>query len=239
MSMQAPFVDAATSIDPHNRDNTFISYYTWGAMIGLNLDLTLRIQHGLTLDDYMRLVWERRGRDEIPYSVEDLQVALGDLVNSPSFAATFFDNFVYGHAVGNYEAMLGRAGLLLRKRNAGVATLGDAQWRFGSTGATLTSGTLVGTPLYEAGLDRGARIESIDGNPLTSEAALTAYLQSKAPGNRATITYDQRGGRGTVTVTLMEDPRMEVVTYEAAGMEVTREIRSFREDWLGSVAATR
>jgi predicted metalloprotease with PDZ domain len=34
MSMQAPFVDAATSVDPHNRANTFISYYTWGAGSG-------------------------------------------------------------------------------------------------------------------------------------------------------------------------------------------------------------
>jgi hypothetical protein len=42
MSMQAPFVDAAQSIDPQNRQNTFISYYTWGAAIGLGLDLTLR-----------------------------------------------------------------------------------------------------------------------------------------------------------------------------------------------------
>ncbi len=32
--MQAPFVDAATSIDPDNRGNTFISYYTWGAASG-------------------------------------------------------------------------------------------------------------------------------------------------------------------------------------------------------------
>src|SRR5262245_20634274 len=29
MSMQAPFQDAATSIDPTNQGNTFISYYTW------------------------------------------------------------------------------------------------------------------------------------------------------------------------------------------------------------------
>src|SRR5690606_41851505 len=42
MSRQAPFVDAATSVDPHNRANTFISYYTYGAALGLALDLELR-----------------------------------------------------------------------------------------------------------------------------------------------------------------------------------------------------
>ena len=38
MSLQAPFVDAAAAIDPVNRGNTFISYYTWGAALGLGLE---------------------------------------------------------------------------------------------------------------------------------------------------------------------------------------------------------
>ena len=42
MSMRAPFVDAAVSVDPQNRGNTFISYYTWGAALGLALDLAIR-----------------------------------------------------------------------------------------------------------------------------------------------------------------------------------------------------
>ncbi len=35
MSYQAPFVDAARSVDDINRDNTFISYYSYGSMLGL------------------------------------------------------------------------------------------------------------------------------------------------------------------------------------------------------------
>ena len=65
MSMQAPFVDGATAVDPTNRGNTFISYYTWGSVIGLNLDLTLRLRFDLTLDGYMRAVWGRFGKTEI------------------------------------------------------------------------------------------------------------------------------------------------------------------------------
>ena len=61
MSYQAPFVDAATSVDPVNRENTFISYYSYGSVLGLALDLSLR-QNGLNLDDYMKLVWQRHGK---------------------------------------------------------------------------------------------------------------------------------------------------------------------------------
>ena len=49
----SPFVDAATSIDPQNRGNTFISYYTYGAAIGLGLqeerDVTLPVLRGLAV----------------------------------------------------------------------------------------------------------------------------------------------------------------------------------------------
>src|SRR5574338_1550232 len=41
-SLEAPFVDAATSIDPNNFGNTFLSYYTWGAGVATALDLTIR-----------------------------------------------------------------------------------------------------------------------------------------------------------------------------------------------------
>ena len=46
MSQLAPFVDAAVSIDRTTWGNTFISYYTWGAAIGLALDLSLREKTG-------------------------------------------------------------------------------------------------------------------------------------------------------------------------------------------------
>ena len=51
------------SVDPTNRVNTFISYYSWGAFLGLALDLTLRSREdGATRDDFMRALWRRHGR---------------------------------------------------------------------------------------------------------------------------------------------------------------------------------
>ena len=65
-----PFVDAATSVDPQNRVNTFLSYYTWGAAVGLGLDLTLRTRFELRALD-------RRAGDEgvdIAQLVKDLDL---------------------------------------------------------------------------------------------------------------------------------------------------------------------
>ena len=77
MSYQAPFVDAATSIDPVNRNNTFISYYTYGHALALALDMSLRSSGGdLGLDGYMKLVWKNHGKNEVPYTISDLQALL-------------------------------------------------------------------------------------------------------------------------------------------------------------------
>src|SRR5690606_24228781 len=75
MSYQAPFVDAATSVDPVNRENTFISYYSYGSVLGLALDLSLR-KNGLNLDGYMKLVWQTYGKKEVPYTLQDLRQTL-------------------------------------------------------------------------------------------------------------------------------------------------------------------
>ncbi len=80
MSQQAPFTDAAVSIDPQNKGNTFISYYPFGEAIALALDLTLR-PRGHTLDEFMREMWKTHGAQRNfapvrPYTVADAQAAL-------------------------------------------------------------------------------------------------------------------------------------------------------------------
>ena len=239
MSQQAPFVDAAVSVDPTNRANTFLSYYTWGTAIGLGLDLTLRTRfRGITLDDYMRALWQRHGKPEVPYTLADLERALAELIGDAAFAADFFDRYIRGRDVPDYEALLARAGLLLRKANPGRPTLGQAQIRYDGGQAHLVSGTLVGTPLYEAGLDRGDRIISLAGRPVRSDDDVNAVLSAHTPGDAVEIRYEQRGREVTATLRLAEDPRLEVVTFERAGRPVSAEIRRFREAWLGSKAGT-
>ena len=239
MSRQAPFVDAAVSVDPTNRANTFLSYYTWGPAIGLGLDLTLRTRfRGITLDDYMRALWERHGKPEIPYTMADLERVLAEVTGDAAFAADFFDRYIRGRDVPDYEALLAHAGLLLRKANPGRPTLGQAQIRYDGGQAHLVSGTLVGTPLYEAGLDRGDRIIALAGRPVRSDDDVNAVLAAHSPGDVVEIRYEQRGREVTATLRLAEDPRLEVVTFERAGRPVSAEIRRFREAWLGSKAGT-
>jgi predicted metalloprotease with PDZ domain len=241
MSMQAPYVDASTAVDLNNRANTFISYYTWGAMIGLGLDLTLRTRFkGITLDDFMRELWRAHGRPEEdfaptnPYTMADVIAALGRVTKDPAFAEDFYRRHVAGHDVVDYEKLLGQAGLLLRKANPGRATLGRAQIRYDNGEAQIMGQALIGSPLYLAGLSRGDRIVSIDGHLIRAQTDLDTFLAAHRPGDQVTIAFEQRGRNRTERLVLAEDDRLEIVAYEAAGRQVTPAMRRLREGWLGS-----
>jgi predicted metalloprotease with PDZ domain len=160
--------------------------------------------------------------------------ALGRVTGDRAFAEDFYRRYVAGHDVVDYETLLGRAGLLLRKANPGQPTLGRANIQFTNGEARIMGPTLIGSPLYEAGLDRGDRIRSIDGRPIGSAAALDATLATKKPGDAVKIAFEQRGRERTERLVLAEDDRLEVVPYEGVGRTVTPAMREFREGWLGS-----
>jgi predicted metalloprotease with PDZ domain len=243
MSLMAPFVDAAAAIDPVNFSNTFLSYYTWGAGLGLGLDLTLRGRgDGRTLDGYMRLMWERFGRPEKPYAVRrlytlgDLERTLGEYAGDAALAKDFFSRYVRGRGVPDYAPLLAQAGFLVRPAQPRAAWAGPLSLAVDSAGTMVTAATLAGTPVYEAGLDRGDRLLSADGRPIAGEKEWTALLATRAPGDSLPLIYRQRGRRVRAVLGLEADPRLEVRPAELAGTSLTPAQRAFRAAWLGSRA---
>lgn len=233
MSERAAFVDAATSIDPTNEDNTFISYYTWGSVLGLALDLSLRKEFGLPLDGYMRMMWTKYGQPGVPYTLADLQATLVDYTRNKAFAEAFFTRYVTGREAPDLAPLLAQAGLLLRPRNPDGAWFGPLALEFERDGARIDRATTIGSPFYVAGLDRGDVILTLDGVALTSDSAYQAVKAAHKAGEAVPVSYRGRGQQGLAHVALVPDDRLEVVTYEEAGMPVTKEMHKFRQDWLG------
>ncbi len=245
MSQLAPFVDAAVSIDRTAWPNTFISYYTWGAAIGLGLDLSLRDKSNGTigLDDYMRLMWTTYGVPGMKaapgvvaktYGMEDLQGRLAQLSGDAVFAREFFAKYVQGHDVPDYERLLARMGLLMRKRAAGKSWLGQVTLQ--NAGGGLRVGLVpFESPLYQAGMAQDDQIVSIGGVDVSSSQAVQDVLAKHPPGTTVPLKFVRRSG-GTVnaSVVLPEDPRVEIVPAETAGQAVTPEQRRLRNGWLAA-----
>jgi predicted metalloprotease with PDZ domain len=244
MSRYSVFADAGVSVDPVDRNNIFTSYYTYGGAIALALDLRLRSEYNLTLDDYMKAVWLAVGKVQHPYTIPDLQKILGKLT-SPKFSDDFFKRYIYGIEKNNYEALLAKAGLLLRKAQAGKAWAGSLmeeryRGKSGLVKATSTDGllvqtsTLMGTPVYKAGLDAGDIILKVDGQAITTEKDVETVVATKNIGDKIVVDYQNRTGAHQTTVTLEENPKLEVVTFESAGKVLTKDQQDFRDNWLSS-----
>jgi len=238
-------VNAGVSIDPTNENNIFTTYYYYGGATALALDLRLRSEFNLTLDDYMRTVWLNRGKVMKPYTIPDLQSDLAKLTNNPKFAADFFNKYIYGIDKNNYETLLAKAGYVLRKAQPGKAWAGSLSGagRRGRSGQARTSGsegvpivtsTIAGSPVYKAGLDAGDVILKADGKDIKSEQDFNNLVASKNIGDKIVVAYKNRTGAHETTVTLEENPYLEVVTFEKGGKQLTKEQQDFRDAWLSS-----
>ncbi|MCJ8165374.1 PDZ domain-containing protein [Pontibacter sp. E15-1] len=234
MSMQAPFVDAARSVDPVNRHNTFISYYTYGSMTGLALDMTLRQKHSKTLDDFMRALWLKYGKPEKPYTLPDLEETLAEVSGDKAWASQFFRESVYGSQLPDFAPLLVKAGLALRKARPGVATISMVSLEYDKAGAVISDGTAVNTGAYAAGLDRGDRILTLDGKKIRKEKNLQKVLHKHKPGDSIPVTYLRLGRPRAATLVLDEVPTLEVVLYESIGKQLTPEMQQYRQEWLGT-----
>lgn len=230
-SCHAVFVDAGVSVDRTNYPNMFTSYYTYGAALALALDMELR-QRNLSLDAFMRAVWQRFGKPEQPYTLEGLQTELARLT-SADFARTFFSRYVYGHEAIDYAPLLAKAGLTLNKAQAGKAWMGSVRYLETNNGLVIGANTIRDTPLYKAGLDYDDLITAVDGQPVTTTNALLTLLNGHKPGDVIQVAYVHRGEARTAAVTLLENPALTVQLNENTGAALTPAMQQFRTSWIG------
>lgn len=226
MSYQAPFVDAARSVDPVNRNNTFISYYSYGSALGLALDLSLR-EKGLNLDDYMKLVWTTFGKNEKPYTIKDLHNTLNTYAGN-DFGDHFFNSYIYKSEMPDYNRLFNLVGITLSQDNSKIGF--GARARDGK----ITSNTTIGLSAYNAGLENGDVIVKIGNHELSKELALDAILKNFKPGDEAKITYNRLGKEEQSKITFVADPSYIISVSETDEKSLSEEQKKTRAAWLDS-----
>ena len=233
-SLQAPFRDAARALDPTN-PNLVTSYYPYGAVIGLALDLELRGRdRARTLDDYMRRLWVTHGVTEKPYTPDDLRAALAQVTGDAAFADGFFRASIQGSELPDFEPLLAQAGLKLRRKAAKRAWLGTERVRTNGAEVILNAPPPPGSPLYLAGVETGDRIHGIGRFAFANEDDWKDALDRLKPGEATTVRFVQRGETREAKLTVAADPTLEVVRYEAADLKPPRAQLAFRARWLGA-----
>ncbi|HPG08395.1 MAG TPA: PDZ domain-containing protein [Saprospiraceae bacterium] len=229
MSQFAPFSDAATSIDPVNFGNTFISYYTYGKVLGLALDLSLRNQgQNRSLDGFMALMWDHYGKPEIPYSVADIESTLAEYAGE-AFAQTFFDHYIYHSEMPDYQALLNSVGISLSLAHPGQAFLG-ASMEQNDQEVTISRYPLFGTPAYIANLEAGDKIRTIDDQTVTSVNEAQSIIRKHQPGDTIQMQIERFGKMMRIPVLLMENPQLQTELIQAPA--ITDAASSQQKMWL-------
>lgn len=229
MSYRAPFVDAAASIDPDNNSNIFISYYTYGSVLGLALDMSLRsIDNGKNLDDYMKHVWQTHGKPEIPYSVRDLQARLEEYAGE-AFANDFFGKYIFKSEMPDYTSLFKKMGVVFENTSPNRPTL-NAFVRINNGIGQMAQNAIVGTPFYDAGIEKEDDILSISGTTLSSFKGrnIDDLIADKKPGDVIEVEIERWGTKMTKKVTIAESQNMRTIWDANADASAQKR----REEWL-------
>lgn len=216
-----------------NAGNAIVSYYTKGSLVALAFDLTIRAQtrNRKSLDDVMRVLWERYGRDfyngaargvgehEVEALIEEATgVKLGRL----------FADAVAGTRDLPLASLLEPFGVVM-KPDAGAAKVSLGARVRGGAECVLAAVHDDGAA-QRAGLSAGDVLVAIDGLRVTG-GNLDALLARYRAGERVEIHAFRRDELRVVQLKL-DGP--EVVNYRLTTVDKQAAVRKWREAWLGA-----
>src|SRR5690606_24723205 len=135
----------------------------YGSVLGLALDLSLREQ-GLDLDGFMKLVWEKYGKPETPYTIENLHGTLSQYAGK-TFGDNFFNDYIYKSEMPDYASLLKSMGVLLEQPKDAPYFGTYVSMNADGLGASLLRNTQIGSPAYKANLVNGDVILNINDVP--------------------------------------------------------------------------
>ena len=235
MSEMAPYTDHASSTDAVNFSNTFLSYYNYGEMIALALDLSLRTEfEGVSLDDLMLAMWVKYGVEEKPYTNTNILHTLAEICGENDFATAFFKMYIFGNELPDFEDLFDKSGYRLIKKNPGKPSLGYLRLKFKGDTATFLSEPLVGSALYEAGINKGDLILSIDDQPVTSYPELNFIIGTRKIEDEIDISFSHFGKLKQSSFKLKEDNQLVLIPKEKFSIRINEEEEKLRAGWLNS-----
>ena len=211
--------------------NTTVSYYLKGGLVLFALDLQIRrrTEGARSLDDVLRLLWQRYGAPGVAHP-DDLQPVFEDATGLA--LAEVFERQIRGVDDPDLASELRHVGVELRA-SADPAQVADglaAVW----LGATVTgikvSGVMDDGPAAEAGLSPGDELIAVGGLRATTDGELRALIGAGRPGDTVELAAFRRGRLIRLTVALAAAPPTR---YELVGVADPGPAAARYQAWIG------
>ncbi len=225
-----------------NTPNAVVSYYAKGALVALCLDLTIRAmtRSKRSLDDVMRLMWQRHGKRPAAAAVAGQAVAGEGLAEDgfPSLLqeATGLDlrrqigRWAYGTAELPLAECLRPFGIVLRQEPDGDAACWLGARTVARQGEVVIQSAHRDGPAALAGLSAGDRLVALDGLRC-DETLLKTLLNRRRPGSTLRVHAFRRDELVETTLTLAAPPPQISLAIEGRNAQ--------RSAWLASQAGRR
>jgi predicted metalloprotease with PDZ domain len=209
-----------------NAPNAIVSYYTKGALVGLALDLQLRAANGgeKSLDDVMRLLWQRHGRSGTGVP-EDGIFAVVEEIGGKALAR-WLRRTVEGTDDLPLARLLKPFGITWTAEAASAAPSLGVKLATGDGEARLASVYADG-PAQHAGLSAGDVLVALE----VSGPGLEAMLARRRAGERVEIHAFRRDELMRFDVELAAAPTDKIVLKQATKAPATAV--HLRRGWLG------
>lgn len=232
-----------------NTPNATISYYQKGALVALLLDLRIRQATGnaRSLDDLMRLLWERYGARDTGFPEGAVEGAAAEVAGTD--LGPFFGHALRSTQELDYAGGLRAAGLaLVPMHQAGApAGTGDGtapaprvpeESRTGLTlrmegGRAVVVNVLMGTAGWRAGVNAGDELVALDGFRVAGMEWLNARLMEYARGAEVPLTVFRRDELLALSLPVETGPPPRFAVRPAP--DATPEQQAVLDHWLRTV----
>ena len=235
-SLSAPFLDGSRHVQATNLQNTSISYYPKGELIGMVLDLLVRgrTKGKASLDDVMRDMYEEfylkspnnsyylRGRG---YQTEDVEHIISRRTNLDF--SDFFKRHVRDVELLPYDEAFRQVGLQLLKTQSKEPFDAGLVIDF-EGGKAIVSVVIGNSPAEDAGLQSKDQIVSLAGKDVGEDWRKT--LARFKPGDSVAVVVKRDRNTITTNIVLRQPERFDYKIVERP--DATVEQKALRAAWL-------
>ena len=237
-SLLAPFIDRASHAQATNLQNTSISYYPKGELIGMVMDLLVRgrTKGKTSLDDVMREMYREfylnspsssyylRGRG---YKTEDLERIVARL--SGVDFSDFFKRHIRDVEMLPYDEAFAYVGLRLVKTQAKEPFDAGLSIELKDQRTAIIENVRNNSPAEDAGLQSNDQIISLAGKVVTDDSWPKTLARFKA-GDSVPVTVKRDRRTIKTNIVLGRPERFDYAIEEKAGATV--EQKALRARWL-------
>ncbi len=184
-----------------NSNNSQISYYLKGELVSFLLDLLIRSRHGnkRSLDDVMRQMWQRFGKEEIGFTPQQLKDVIESVAQTD--LSDFFERYIDGTDELPFDEYLQPFGLRLYSVEAEEPVPHLGVNVKAEQGKEVIQFVEANSPAGIAGVDAGDELLAIDGLRVTADQ-LSDRLKDYNVGDTVKLSVFHQDELRTLPVTL-------------------------------------